>query len=219
MGQLVSIYGNPDNILLVDYGGYEITSHDDIEDIKVVEISDANIVNNSYNRLHSPSNDETISNNNPTNTNFANNNEIDDWAQHLDLTNSTSASSNNNSINSATPTSCNINIENNEASISSFDDNVSSSNTLYNQTHIDAVKDVSYGQSLVRLVAIADVWVVLNNDYCTTIINSKNNEDVDLEENVAEEDEIIQPCYRIADTGINICARCTRYLYFIILLE
>jgi len=239
MAQLISLNNNDENIVLVDFGGYEITNHDDIEDIKVVEISDANanVNENSYNRMYAASNDETNnislnSHNNYSNTNITNNNDIDDWAQYLDLT------SNNNNISNSNPpisntfnntissnSTANITISTNNITVdSSTNDNrtvsptINSSldDTLYNQSHIDAIKDVSYGQSLVRLVAIADVWVVPNNDYCTTIINSNKNSgdlDLDLNEKVADDDEIIQPCYRIADTNINICSRCTRYNY------
>lgn len=235
MAQLISINNNDENIVLVDFGGYEITNHDDIEDIKVVEISDANasVNKNSYNRMYAASNDETnnISLNshnnysNTSNTNITNNNDVDDWAQHLDLTSNNNNISNsnapisstfNNTISSNSTTNITISTNDNitvDSSTISPTINSSIDDTLYNQSHIDAIKDVSYGQSLVRLVAIADVWVVPNNDYCTTIINSnKNSSDFDLNEKIADDDdEIIQPCYRIADTNINICSRCTRY--------
>lgn len=181
-----------DNIVLVDFGGYVITTHEDLEDIKVVEISDANSDSNiiSHNRLYSSSYDENsvgISNNtnniNNNHYNTTNNNENDDWAQHLDLAN-------------------NSNTETNQI--------VDDDNEFIHNTHIDAVKDVSYGQSLVRLVAIADVWVVPNNDYCTTIINNEKN-DINECEKSNDDDKIIQPCYRLSDTNFNICTRCTRY--------
>jgi hypothetical protein len=128
MAQLISINNNDENIVLVDFGGYEITNHDDIEDIKVVEISDANasVNENSYNRMYAASNDETnnISLNshnnysNTSNTNITNNNDVDDWAQHLDLTsnNSNAPISNtfNNTISSNSTT--NITISTNDIS-------------------------------------------------------------------------------------------------------
>jgi len=199
---------------LVDFGGYVITTHEDLEDIKVVEISDANSDNNNninvHNRLYSSSYDENsigISNNtNNININHYNitnnittnnNNDNDDWAQHLDLTGNT------NNANT-------INIDTNLI--------VNEDNTFIHNTHIDAVKDVSYGQNLVRLESIADVWIVPSNDYCTTIINSdknndKNNEknDIDECEKLNDDDKIIQPCHRLTDTNFNICTRCTRY--------
>ena len=237
-------------MVLVDFGGHIINSHDDIEDIKVIEISDANSNGNtnSYNRLYSTSYDETsnISNisipnhTNRSNATITNNNENDDWAQHLDLTNNNTSnaildsafhSTNQNSPISSVNVNTSINTNNN-MNFGSSTDNSSITNAvatddsnesngisnLYNHnTHIDAVKDVSYGQSLVRLVAIADVWIVPNNnDNCTTIINSSkcsssDDHDVDFNEKIPEEDEVIQPCYIIADTNINICARCIRY--------
>ena len=191
-----------DNIVLVDFGGYVITTHEDLEDIKVVEISDANSDSNIniHNRLYSSSYDENsvgISNNTNTINNnhyntISNNNDNDDWAQHLDLAGNIIA----NSLN----VDANLTLDEDTAFILN--------------THIDAVKDVSYGQSLVRLVAIADVWVVPSNDYCTTIINSnKNYEKKDIHECATfnDDDKIIQPCYTLIDTNFNICTRCTRY--------